>query len=119
MEKLDINLDGDFKNINTDLGNNIGDTIGIDLLVNNRNINENVGNSSPKSHISEENKSVNSNNSDDFSFFKGDTNDTNVQLQITNVQITNDKIIGPINSENSFDSLTLQFFLGCRHTLQS
>ena len=34
MEKLDINLDTDFKNINTDLGSNAGgDTMGIDLLL--------------------------------------------------------------------------------------
>ena len=32
MDNIDINLDEDFKNINTDLSSN-NDTIGIDLLV--------------------------------------------------------------------------------------
>ena len=47
MEKIDINLDDDFKNINTDFSSN-NDTIGIDLLMG--------GNSSPKSNISNGNK---------------------------------------------------------------
>ena len=33
MEKLDINLDADFKNIDTNLTSSISDTIGIDLLI--------------------------------------------------------------------------------------
>ena len=100
MDKLNINLDNDFKNIDTNLtSSNTADTIGIDLLVNNRNINDNTGNSSPKSHISEENKSVNSNNSDDFSFFKGDANaNTNANVNDTNVNPDEKKIsIDPIN----------------------
>ena len=98
MDKLNINLDNDFKNIDTNLtsSSNTADTIGIDLLVNNRNVNDNTGNSSPKSHISEENKSVNSNNSDDFSFFKGDANvnDTNVNPDEKKISI--DPINDPI-----------------------
>ena len=61
MDKIDINLDEDFKNINTDLSSNT-DTIGIDLLMG--------GNSSPKSNMSEEVKSVKTDISDSHSFFK-------------------------------------------------
>ena len=49
MEKLDINLDDDFKNINTNISSNT-DSIGIDLLIG--------GNSSPKSNMSDDVKSV-------------------------------------------------------------
>ena len=61
MDKIDINLDEDFKNINTDLSSNT-DTIGIDLLMG--------GSSSPKSNMSEEVKSVKTDISDSHSFFK-------------------------------------------------
>ena len=81
MEKLDINLDDDFKNIDTNLSSNISDTIGIDLLVNNKNTSSQSNNEgnistvvSPKvdqGYNSEDNKS---NKSDDFNFFKSDEN---------------------------------------------
>ena len=61
MDKIDINLDEDFKNINTDLSSNT-DTIGIDLLMG--------GSSSPKSNISEEVKSVKTDISDVTHFLK-------------------------------------------------
>ena len=66
MEKLDINLDDDFKNINTNINSNI-DTIGIDLLVGGH------GNNSPKSNMSDEVKSVKTDISESHSFFKEDT----------------------------------------------
>jgi hypothetical protein len=98
MEKLNINLDNDFKNIDTNLtSSNTVDTIGIDLLVNNNN--DNTGNSSPKSNISEENKSVKSNNSDDFSFFKGDTNDTNSEEKKISIDPINDPIMNNVAPE--------------------
>ena len=64
MDQIDINLDEDFKNINTNLNSN--DTIGIDLLVG--------GNSSPKSNMSDEIKSVKTDISDSHSFFKDEPN---------------------------------------------
>ena len=57
MEKLDINLDDDFKNINTNISSNT-DSIGIDLLIG--------GNSSPKSNMSDDVKSVKTDISDHY-----------------------------------------------------
>ena len=97
MEKLDINLDDDFKNIDTSLNNNPTNTIGMDLLVNQKNTSSNDGGNistvvSPKSaqgYNSDDNKS---NKSDDFSFFKsGETNnaDRNVPMEPMNDPIMN------------------------------
>ena len=66
MEKLDINLDDDFKNINTNISSNT-DSIGIDLLIG--------GNSSPKSNMSDDVKSVKTDISDSHSFFKDEQAD--------------------------------------------
>jgi hypothetical protein len=66
MEKLDINLDEDFKNINTNISSN-NDSIGIDLLIG--------GNSSPKSNMSDDVKSVKTDISDSHSFFKDEQAD--------------------------------------------
>jgi len=97
MEQLDINLDDDFKNIDTSLNNNPTNTIGMDLLVNQKNTSSNDGGNistvvSPKSaqgYNSDDNKS---NKSDDFSFFKsGETNnaDKNVPMEPMNDPIMN------------------------------
>jgi len=97
MEQLDINLDDDFKNIDTSLNNNPTNTIGMDLLVNQKNTSSNDGGNistvvSPKSaqgYNSDDNKS---NKSDDFSFFKsGETNnaDRNVPMEPMNDPIMN------------------------------
>ena len=85
MDNIDINLDDDFKNINTDLSSN-NDTIGIDLLVGGGG-----GNSSPKSNISDEIKSVKTDNSGEHSFFKDDSKpeEKNISIDPINDPIMN------------------------------
>ena len=90
MDQLDINLDEDFKNINTNISNN--DTIGIDLLVG--------GNSSPKSNMSEEIKSVKTDISESHSFFKDEpTNSEPVQQKNISIDPINDPIMNNIAPE--------------------
>jgi hypothetical protein len=90
MDQLDINLDEDFKNINTNLSNN--DTIGIDLLVG--------GNSSPKSNMSDEIKSVKTDISDSHSFFKDEPNNSEpVQQKNISIDPINDPIMNNIAPE--------------------
>jgi len=91
MDKIDINLDEDFKNINTDLSSNT-DTIGIDLLMG--------GSSSPKSNISEEVKSVKTDISDSHSFFKDEpvNLETNEEKKIS-IDPINDPIMNNIAPE--------------------
>ena len=88
MDKIDINLDEDFKNINTDLSSNT-DTIGIDLLMG--------GNSSPKSNMSEEVKSVKTDISDSHSFFKDEpVNPEPVEEKKISIEPINDPIMNNI-----------------------
>ena len=90
MDQLDINLDEDFKNINTNLSNN--DTIGIDLLVG--------GNSSPKSNMSDEIKSVKTDISESHSFFKDEPNNSEpVQQKNISIDPINDPIMNNIAPE--------------------
>jgi len=90
MDQLDINLDEDFKNINTNISNN--DTIGIDLLVG--------GNSSPKSNMSEEIKSVKTDISESHSFFKDEPNNSEpVQQKNISIDPINDPIMNNIAPE--------------------
>ena len=90
MDQLDINLDEDFKNINTNLSNN--DTIGIDLLVG--------GNSSPKSNMSDEIKSVKTDISESHSFFKDEPkNSEPVQQKNISIDPINDPIMNNIAPE--------------------
>jgi ribosomal protein S18 len=91
MDKIDINLDEDFKNINTDLTSNT-DTIGIDLLMG--------GNSSPKSNMSEEVKSVKTDISDSHSFFKDEpVNPEPVEEKKISIDPINDPIMNNIAPE--------------------
>ena len=71
MDKLDINLDEDFKNINTNLSSGSNDAIGIDLLVNSG---PSSNNNSPKSNQGYESDGAQSNKSEEYSFFKSDDN---------------------------------------------
>ena len=88
MDKIDINLDEDFKNINTDLSSNT-DTIGIDLLMG--------GNSSPKSNMSEEVKSVKTDISDSHSFFKDEPiNPEPVEEKKISIDPINDPIMNNV-----------------------
>jgi len=93
MEKLDINLDNDFKNIDTSIVNN--DTIGIELLVNNNNNNNNQADISPKPSngyaSGDENKSE---KSDDYSFFNSN-NDNNDNKNIS-IDPINDPLMNNI-----------------------
>ena len=90
MDQLDINLDEDFKNINTNLSNN--DTIGIDLLVG--------GNSSPKSNMSDEIKSVKTDISESHSFFKDEPNNSEpTQQKNISIDPINDPIMNNIAPE--------------------
>ena len=90
MDQLDINLDEDFKNINTNLSNN--DTIGIDLLVG--------GNSSPKSNMSDEIKSVKTDISESHSFFKDEPNNSEpAQQKNISIDPINDPIMNNIAPE--------------------
>ena len=91
MDKIDINLDEDFKNINTDLSSNT-DTIGIDLLMG--------GNSSPKSNISEEVKSVKTDISDSHSFFKDEpVNPESSEDKKISIDPINDPIMNNVASD--------------------
>ena len=88
MDKININLDEDFKNINTDLSSNT-DTIGIDLLMG--------GNSSPKSNMSEEVRSVKTDISDSHSFFKDEpTNPEPVEEKKISIDPINDPIMNNV-----------------------
>ena len=74
MEKLDINLDEDFKNINTDLkSSSNGGAIGIDLLVN-----SGSNNNSPKSN---QTMSINNIMPTNKSFFTTVVDDNNLLFQ--------------------------------------
>jgi hypothetical protein len=88
MDNIDINLDVDFKNINTDLISN-NDTIGIDLLVGGNS----GGNSSPKSNMSDEIKSIKTDNSGEHSFFKDDSKPEEKKISIDPI---NDPIMNNI-----------------------
>ena len=93
MEQLDINLDDDFKNIDTNLTSSINDTIGIDLLINK------AGSGSPKSETgynSDANKSDDV-KSDDHSFFKN--NDPISDEKKISIDPINDPIMNNIASE--------------------
>jgi len=93
MEKLDINLDEDFKNINTDLSSSGGDAIGIDLLVNSG---PSSNNNSPKSNQGYESDGGQSNKSEEFSFFKSDDNNNNNNNNTEEKKISIDPINDPI-----------------------
>ena len=92
MEKIDINLDDDFKNIDTGIVNN-NDNIGIELLVNNNNNNNNNNQADASTKHSngygsgDENKSE---KSDDYSFFNSNNDNNN------NKNISIDPINDPI-----------------------
>ena len=92
MEKLNINLDDDFKNIDTNITSSITDTIGIDLLINK------AGSGSPKSdqgYNSDGNKSEEARS--DHSFFKND--EPQSEEKKISIDPINDPIMNNIASE--------------------
>ena len=93
MEKIDINLDTDFKNIDTNLTSSISDTIGIDLLINKG---DSVSPKSEQGYNSDGNKSEDV-KSVDHSFFKND-GPTSDEKKIS-IDPINDPIMNNIASE--------------------
>jgi len=91
MDKIDINLDDDFKNLSTDL-NTSTDAIGIDLLMGGS------GNNSPKSNMSDEIKSVKTDISDSHSFFKDDNKPPEEDKKIS-IDPINDPIMNNVAPE--------------------
>ena len=91
MEKLDINLDDDFKNIDTNLTSSISDTIGIDLLIN-------KGSGSPKSDQGYNSDGGKSDDlkANDHSFFNDDLKSDEKKISIDPI---NDPIMNNIASE--------------------
>ena len=91
MEKLDINLDADFKNIDTNLTSSISDTIGIDLLIN-------KGSGSPKSDQEYNSDGGKSDDlkANDHSFFNDDLKSDEKKISIDPI---NDPIMNNIASE--------------------
>ena len=88
MEKLDINLDDDFKNIDASISNN--DAIGIELLVNSDNNNSNMDHSPKTSNGYHSGDEVKSEKSEDYSFFKSDNNESkNISVDPVNDPIMN------------------------------
>ena len=87
MEKLDINLDDDFKNIDASISNN--DAIGIELLVNSDNT-SNIDHSPKPSNGYNSGDEVKSEKSEDYSFFKSDNNESkNISIDPVNDPIMN------------------------------
>ena len=88
MEKLDINLDDDFKNIDASISNN--DAIGIELLVNSDNNNSNMDHSPKPSNGYNSGDEVKSEKSEDYSFFRSDNNESkNISVDPVNDPIMN------------------------------
>ena len=88
MEKLDINLDDDFKNIDASISNN--DSIGIELLINSDNNNSNMDHSPKPSNGYNSGDEVKSEKSEDYSFFRSDNNESkNISVDPVNDPIMN------------------------------
>ena len=88
MEKLDINLDDDFKNIDASISNN--DAIGIELLVNSDNNNSNMDHSPKPSNGYNSGDEVKSEKSEDYSFFRSNNNESkNISVDPVNDPIMN------------------------------